>query len=195
MITDKIIKPSQCAIGFGIPTNKADFYHDKTRQDKDFAKRFKTWPMYKDQIVDHFNQAEVTIKQLGVFVIEQFTLDAFRDFFLQDRFDVIILFSHWKKQTIEFHDGLKHFSDIIDAVPLDFSGIIDLCVCHPKDLRIGLDNKRPKCIVKFTTEDALPWFWIIFYQALFMYLQLNDSTYIEAVETVFKKFQHASRKM
>ena len=193
MISTKIIKPAQCAIGFGIPTSKTDFEHDLARQDKDFANKFKAWSIYKDQVVDHFIQLKTPIEQLGVCLVEQLTLEKFRNLFLNDAYDVIILFSHWKSKTVEFYDGLKTISDIIDAVPLEFSGIIDLCVCHPTELRIRLDKERPNCVVKFSTAKSLPLFWLNFYDTLFTYLQQYDAAYADAAETVLNLFQQSTK--
>ena len=40
VISEKIIKPEQCVLSFGMPTTKQDFFTDLKSPNKDFAKRF-----------------------------------------------------------------------------------------------------------------------------------------------------------
>ena len=195
-ITEKIIKPSRCVLAFGIPTCKKDFFEDQKSDNKDFAKLFKkNWSLYYDQVIFYLEQLEQQISQPGATIIKKLTLSNFGQLLSNKKFDVVILFSHWKENSVEFYDGLQTTSKIINEVPTEFSGIIDLCVCNPKELRIALDIERPNCVVKFADKEELPFFWLNFYRILFKYLQQKNKNYIEAVDIILETFNKDKKEL
>lgn len=202
VITDKIIKPKQCIIAFGVPTSEEDFRQDLKAANKDFAKKFSyncqellhdtndPWKIYSNQFISHLTTVESSIKKSGAKVVHKLTLKEYGKLFKDNRFDVIILFSHWKQNpdAVEFHDGMSNIPNIIEQVPIHFSGIIDLCVCRPKSLRIGLDHHRPNCIVISAKHNITPYKWLYFYDILFKYLTQNNLTYLSALEELLDSF-------
>jgi hypothetical protein len=189
IIAKECIKPHQCVLAFGIPTTKEDFTNDLKLPNKDFAKRCKCFTSYRKQIIDPLNKkVEPVLTRLGVKVVHKLTFSDFGSLFQNNRFDVIILFSHWKDEAVEFYDGLVTISKILEQVPFNFSGIIDLCVCHPDSLRIRLDFERPNCAVKISKEKINAFIWLRFYENLFIYLDQEDITYFEAVDNVLEMF-------
>jgi len=205
LITEKPIDPKRCVLAFGIPTKKEDFWKYLEHPKKDFAKKFykkysresytrKTneslvWKEYHNQIIFHLDIVKPKITNFGTEVHDELTLSGFGKLFQDNKFDVIILFSHWKEDAVEFDDGLAKTDAILEQVPKEFSGIIDLCVCNPKNLRIQLDLLRPNCIVKFSEQNIkIPFFWLYFYQELFRYLEQNKTNYLEAVDTILDTF-------
>lgn len=189
VVSTKIIKPENCALGFGIPTNEKDFFKDQFDPEKKFAKQFRSvWARYDLEIVGHIKRIEPKIAEYGATIVHRLSLQNFGEFLLNNKFDVVVLFSHWENDSVEFYDGMADISAIINQIPLNFSGIIDLSICHPIKLTIEIKKKRPNCLVKFTNKAATPFIWLYFYEALFWHLKNNNKTYLIALEEVIDSF-------
>jgi hypothetical protein len=85
-------------------------------------------------------------------------------------------------------------SDVIAAVPDRFNGILDLCVCHPKELAKTLERLRPRCLVRSSNREATPVFWLYFYDVLTTILQTRRTTYTAALEETFRRFLPRSKR-
>ncbi len=95
----------------------------------------------------------------------------------------VVLFSHWADDAVEFADGLVPGARVVDAVPVSFTGVFDLCVCHPMSLVNRLNELRPNCIVKHSAKPAIPLYWLYFYRMLFGGLRRHP-TYVTALDEV-----------
>ena len=189
VVSTKIIKPENCLLGFGIPTNKDDFYEDQRHPAKRFAKYFNgVWAKYDCQIVRCINKIEPKIVEYGATIVHRLSLQKFGEMLSSNKFDVVVLFSHWEDDSVEFYDGMADISAVINQIPLNFSGILDLSICHPIKLTIEIKKKRPNCLVKFTNKAATPFIWLYFYEALFWHLKNNNKTYLSALEEVIDSF-------
>lgn len=186
-IIQKIIKPSNCVLGFGIPTSKNDFFRDQSDSNKDFAKMFNgMWGKYYHQFIKDLERVEPLLKETGLNVKHNLKLSDYQSLFEGN--DVVILFSHWKNDRIEFSDGLINIEDIIQAIPDEFTGIIDLCVCHPNKLAMKIRENKPNCLVRYIPRAATPSSWLKFYSIFFTYLKQKDLTYLTALEDVISEF-------
>lgn len=184
----KIIKPINCVLAFGIPTSREGFVEWEGRPEKDFVQGFLGgWPQYDHLVVSIFNSIEPVLREWKVTVIQDLTVAGLGSLF-RNRFDVIILFSHWKGDAVELFDGFVDPCGFLKQVPEEFSGLIDLCVCHPCALTLALRRYRNKCLVKDITTKATPGFWLYFYLALFKLLKDEDLTYLAALERVVDMF-------
>jgi hypothetical protein len=96
----------------------------------------------------------------------------------------VVLFSHWYEDAVEFSDAFEPISAIVTAISPAYSGILDLCVCHPVSLVKELRIHRPDCLVKYLPTEAAPHYWLYFYRILFSRLQSQDLTYLAAIEEV-----------
>lgn len=188
MITQKIVKPANCALAFGIPASEERFMARQLADDADFAKRFTGWGQYHHQIGGIMEQLCPVLTGWGVTVVHHTTLDAFAELFHREGLDVIILFSHYTQESVEFDDGMAGVPAVIEKIPAAFDGLLDLCVCHPNDLVDRLRRKRPRCVVKRTHSTATPYIWLYFYRALFKYLHANEATYLEGLERIIYEF-------
>lgn len=188
-ISKKIIKPENCIMAFGIPVSKKRFKDHQLSNKADFAKRFINWSQYHHQFVSNIEKVIPAIIQLGVSIEPELRLKDFEHLFNKNKIDVVILFSHWNQNSIEFDDGLAHIQSIVRKIPQDYYGILDLCVCHPDDFTKILRECRPNCLIRYTHQKATPYIWLYFYTVLFNYLKDYNSTYLEALETVIKEFQ------
>lgn len=192
------IKPSDCVLAFGIPTCEEEFGNAKSDAlGRDFVIK-QVWHEYDFHFVSHLKKIEPKMRKLGARIIYDLTLEKFGELFRDASNKVVILFSHWTDETVEFFDGMKTEKEIINVVPKDFDGIIDLCACHPKSLALKLRNHLPEfSLVKRTDVENTPRIWLYFYWAVFT--ALNDSnnsgdknsgiTYLEALEKTVNEFK------
>jgi hypothetical protein len=194
-ITRRIIKPEQCVIGFGIPTSREGFIQSQASpMNRDFVvNNCSDLRDYEREVIDYTDQLFPVIERFGASVIPDLTRDSFSALFNKEH-SVVILFAHWKTDSVEFADGLASIKDVIEAVPADYDGIIDLCVCHPEELALELRRARRDCVVKFSESTATPAFWLYFYVALFTKLQNAEMTYLDAIESTITDFQRQLRR-
>lgn len=192
-ISRKIVKPSNCTLVFGIPRSRAAFLRACDNPRSDYAKRFLGgWPQYYAQFVLEVELVEPLLGKWGVSVVYEATLADFAHIFSQP-FDAVILFSHWQDDAIEFNGGLETIGTVLAVIPLEFAGVLDLCVCHPVSLVSELHVHRPNCIVKYLPTKAAPHYWIYFYRTLFSHLQTQNLSYLTAVEEVACEFLDAAQ--
>jgi hypothetical protein len=178
--------PNDCVIGFGVPLTEAAF----RRQEQgvtggDFIRSQQlTWEKYRYFFADSSAKVLAQFRLWGVRLIEELTLQALRDLFSRPP-TAMILFAHWSDtDRVELADGLVSSEDIVHLVPADFTGIIDLCVCHPRALVVGIKQKCPGCLVKYTDTNAAPLWWLYMYQAMFKILATRPD-YFQALADAF----------
>ena len=187
-VSRRIVKPDDCAIVIGIPTTRDGFRHAQERRDASFTDRFLGgWPQYYAQFVRDLGSIEPVLGRLGVTLLYDASLSDFTNA-MSRSFQVVILFSHWQEEAIEFTGGLESTESILAAVSPTYSAILDLCVCHPMALVRELRIHRPHCLVRYLPIEASPHYWFYFYHMLFIRLQSRDLTYLEALEQVAVAF-------
>jgi hypothetical protein len=187
-ISRRLVKPSNCAFAIGLSASRDGFRRDQENQRADFAKRFLGgWEQYYEQFVTDREELASKLRKWGVTVIHDSSLCDFAELFARP-FDVVILFSHWSGDSVEFRGGLEGVSAILAAIPPAFDGILDLCVCHPDPLARALSVHRPQCLVKHTPIEAAPEYWFRFYGILFSQLHTRELTYLAAMEEVAGAF-------
>lgn len=187
-ISRRIVKPSNCAFAIGLPTSRDEFRKALESERADFAKRFLGgWAQYYGQFVTDLVEMESRLRNWGVCIIHNASLTDFAELFARP-FDVVILFSHWSGDSVEFRGGLENVSATLAAIPKGFDGLLDLCVCHPVALARALSIHRPRCLVKHIPVEAAPEYWWRFYRILFSQLHTRELTYLAAMEEVAGAF-------
>jgi hypothetical protein len=194
-VTRRVVKPDQCVIGFGIPTNRGSFLRAQASPtNRDFVvNNCPDLRDYEREVLDYADELIPGMRGLGASVSEDLTLHGFGRLFTESP-SVVILFAHWKTDSVEFADGLASIGEVIEEVPAAYDGIVDLCVCHPKQLALRLRRHRTDCVVKFTEGTATPAFWLCFYVVLLTKLRDAEMTYLDAVESTLADFQRQLRK-
>lgn len=184
----KITKPSQCVLGFGIPTCRHSFTKSLKNPKSDYVNRYqRSWSYYNKKIVNPLNELMPTFDKAGLSIMHNLTLKKFRQLF--NKYEVIILFSHWKEDNIEFEEGLIPITNVVDAIPGDFEGVLDLSVCHPAKLGQLIREQKENCFAKYTnTKVDPPVLWFNLYSVLFQYLNNEDKYYLDALEDVIDEF-------
>jgi hypothetical protein len=174
-------------LGFGIPLSEEAFRRQaQSPNGGDFIRSQRlTWEKYRYFFVDSCHKVLKDLRLWNVRIVEELTFAAFTEVFSRPPL-VMILFAHWSDAdgTVELADGLVSSEQIVSVVPKDFTNIMDLCVCHPRDLVVLLKQKCPDCLVKKTEKEANPLFWIYMYQALFKILNTKPD-YFQALADAF----------
>ena len=186
--TERIVKPKDCVIGFGIPTNEAAFIRSLANPRSDFARRFfGGWPHYRAALTLDLDDVLPLLASWSVSIVHELTLDSFRA--ACERSMVVTIFSHWSRSCVEFSDGLHSFKEVAEAVPLDFVGVIDLCVCHPQPSVDLIAARRQTCLVRYIPVEASGPYWLYFYRTFFAYLRAHDEPYLNCLEAVISAFR------
>ena len=184
------MRPSDCILAFGIPMSEAEFQDAKDDAKRDFVRNCcPVWQVYDFDIISHFEEVTPHFQRLGVQIIRALSLTDLRDLFINNPGKTIILFSHWDDDSVEFFNGMAPSDAIVREVPSDFTGIIDLCVCHPTNLAVKLrKHLHPDALVKFTNKKNTPHKWLYFYWAVFTLLDESDMSYLDALRKSAEAF-------
>jgi hypothetical protein len=183
------IRPQDCAILLGIPTDYDGFRRDLGAPNKDLVpNRCPVWPLYRREVVEPAQRLMATARSCGV--------DVRADAVLSDisracdgRRSVIIFAGHWTDGRVEFLDGLHPFRAIVEQVPMAFEGFLDLLVCAPDDLAIALRDLRPRSIVRFAMQtNVVPMIWFGVFEALFTSLSEAPRPYMVAFSEITALF-------
>jgi len=180
------VRLNDCVIGFGVPLTEAGFRRqEQSATGGDFIRSQQlTWEKYRYFFADSSAKVLAQFRLWGVRLIEELTLHALTDVFSRPP-AAMILFAHWSDtDRVELADGLISSEEIVGVVPSDFTGIVDLCVCHPRALVVGIKQKCPRSLVKYTDTNAAPLWWLYMYQAMFKILATRPD-YFQALADAF----------
>jgi len=187
---------SNCVIGFGIPTSKNAFFVAQKSKPGCLALADNSvglgWPPYEHDVVLPLERLQLSYEEWGVKVIHPLKLEDFGDLFRDHSHSIVILFTHWGADVVEFSDRMASIQDTAAQIPEDFAGIIDLCVCHPRALVEELQKRCPKAVVKFIDREATPVFWLHFYLLLFKAMYSEQLSYLQALERVVLLLLHTN---
>lgn len=188
MLAELAVELSDCAFVSCVPHTRKEYFDALSDPNRDFVRsQCPVWPKYVEEILQPLDRLVRVVGGWGVSVTTNASLEEFGSV-LRLRPRVVIIFAHWSETSIEFGNGLRAVQMVVDEVPSDYSGFIDLCVCRPKMLADALRAQRPKCIPKRVQSEAYPAFWLSFYLALFQCLRERSCTYLECFESVARGF-------
>ncbi|HKV40807.1 MAG TPA: hypothetical protein VJX67_16455 [Blastocatellia bacterium] len=204
------VKPRDCALVFAFPVTERAFLAEVGSNSKEFLGKYRYWGKYYTEFVWHYASVTSEISRLGTLVQCCLTTEQFANLFTEGKFRAITLFAHWKEEdlwdsytggssvcpdpydelqsAVEFFDRFERVPEVVRAVPSNFDGVLDLCVCHPKALVSALRRERPDCIVKYTNVSATPALWLYFYVSLFKLLAREETDYVSALFATLKRF-------
>jgi hypothetical protein len=182
--------PCDCVLAFGIPTDEEDFETSIKDPKRDYSKHYLAgWGQYRRNFVSQVEDYTRRYEALGVHVIRGLQSSEIPALFTIG--SVVTLFTHWTVAGVEFCDGILSLPTLVEAVPCDFSGVLDLCVCHPDDLAALLLRDRPLCTIRYLSNKASPLFWLGFYAALYELLALRRGrTYSEELTELAIQLRH-----
>jgi hypothetical protein len=179
-------------IAFGIPTTREEFLCSLSAPDSDYAGRWLGgWSQYQAQFIADLKTVTPDLECAGVSLVRGLRVDQLSNLFLHRR--VVVLFSHWAGDKVEFFDGMASVEQILAEIPPAYDGVLDLCVCHPMALVEKLLAHRPAYFVKYVRQEAAPHYWLYFYRDMFSYMATYDSDYLKAFEAISKAHIALSR--
>ena len=193
------VNPGNCVLTFGIPLSREGFLDacdlpDLPPLPRSYVRGYEGgWKAYESSaFVATLNRLKPEFERLGVTLRADVTLDEFGELFRDDRYSVITLFSHWDDDQVEFCGGFAEIPAIVERVPADFDGVVDLCVCHPESLVERLISRSRKYQVRYSDRKTSPALWLHFYHLLYAILLSSEITYdvalVETVKEVFRQF-------
>lgn len=193
-ITLRVVKPRQCIFVFGIPTSEEAYVASRQSAGDYYAKKYLKWEHYDKAFSQNALQVQEAARELGVNVRKYVSCQEFCELF-NGAFDVIILFSHWSGEAIEFKYGFGTAARIAHNIAnTDFAGIVDFTICQSRPSGDRVKHRCPNCAVFVGDEDLSPNFWLAYYLALFKQLKDNRFSYLDADEEN-RKYLAANLKM
>jgi hypothetical protein len=193
-LTSQAVSPQNCVLAFGVPTDQNDFAASLANSGREYAKHYLGgWPQYERNFVSQVVSHCQIYTQLGVRVVFGLTSSGLKRLFEQG--SVISLFTHWTAEGIELCDGILSIPLLVEAIPPDFSGVLDLCICHPDDLVKVILRDRPRCSVRYVGYRSVdPLFWLEFYSGLYqILLSQPGQTYSAALIEFTLKLRQETR--
>lgn len=172
-------------IAFGIPTTREEFFRSFSPPVSDYTRRWLGgWGQYRAQFVADLETVAPDLEGAGVALVRGLRLPDLAGLFT--KYSVVVLFSHWTADGVEFFDGTGSAEQILHEIPSQYDGVVDLCVCHPLALVEKLLAQRPPYFVKYVQDEAAPHYWLYFYRDIFSYMQRAKADYMDAFEVIFK---------
>jgi hypothetical protein len=183
---------------FALPTSRSGFEWSRGQPDSDYAKRFLLgWDQYED-VCDDLSDAVERYKALGV---RSIVLDARRENWITAfaEAEVVIIFAHWLEcktgsGAVEFWDGPFSVEAMVEQIPPEFEGVIDLSVCHPFGFADRAARQKPNCSVWYAEKEVSPSIWAEFYSSIFEVLRQSGMDYREAATRVVLEYRRQSKR-
>jgi hypothetical protein len=183
----RAVTPADCEVLMAIPTSEAAFERDLWDEQKDFIRnQCPVWRSY-ESIVRVYERARDRWQRQHVAVLEDVTLDIFRERLHARARTITILFAHWAQDAVEFADRIVPIAEVVDAVPADYDGLLDLSVCHPGPLASALSTARPRSLTKVSDLSVTPELWIGLYTVVFTLLAHGARQYVQAIEEAVER--------
>lgn len=204
-IADKVIKPGDCALAFGIPLSKEAFDRAVSRakanprSPESFVSQFlkksssgeEAWDRYERNVVSVFEELRPELKALGADIFTDVTLDGLGEIFASEKHSVITLFTHKDEgfeDLIEFSGGFADAEEVTGKIPHGYKGFVDLSVCHSTRLTAAIRQERPGCLICFSGGKISPALWLYIYLAIYSRLKSEKLTYLKALDDVIAEF-------
>jgi hypothetical protein len=156
-------------IGCALPLSE-DQFATALHNDSQYAKKFAAgWSQY-ERVSHQLNECFDECRSVGVAVKETLESNNLSSLFSAK---IVILFAHWIDETeeMEFWGHPLRSEDIENKIPSEFSGILDLSVCHPDPLVVSFKRKPHRYSIKYYPDELLPSFWAEVYSATFRTLR------------------------
>src|SRR5262249_35005078 len=131
-VTERVTLPSDCILAFGVPTSEEGFYLSAADPGREYSGQYLGgWPQYDELFVSQVRRYAKRYTALGVQVVHGLRSVDVTGLFA--KVSVVTLFTHWGSSGVELCDGMLSPYGLIKLIPEEFSGVLDLCVCHPDD--------------------------------------------------------------
>jgi hypothetical protein len=169
---------NKCLLGIGLPIDKESFLMDLQDDNKDFAKRIHTWKEYEQQGLWIINEVLSYAKEVGVNVIDKFTINDLR---LIEVFDVITIVGHGvnKGEKIELADKIHSIDGFISAIPFDRECFLELVICNSYKLQKQIKKKFKNInVLGYNVSVALE--LLLYYKEIIRRVKDYNMNYLDA---------------
>lgn len=162
--------PSDCVLALAIPLTREGFLADlKQPEIKDFVFQFCKlrgleradpdfcWQVYESEEAAFVSAVCDEVVRHGIKVANDVSRGDLTKLFAQ--FSVVTLVAHSRfaeseAADIEFSDGLVTTPELVQSIPIDFSGLLDLTVCNSVIPAAVIRENRPNCLVAANRRPA-----------------------------------------
>ena len=106
----------------------------------------------------------------------------------------LLLISHWRASTppaIELFDGMINVDNVASALPVEFEGVIDLCICQSIELAKLIKSRCPEATVKWVNVDATPAVWFHIQTLALRLMHDQQVDYLSALDQAQRIFENA----
>lgn len=192
-IADKPVKPGNCFLGICLPLSKQDYITSLDNDNnKSYAKiRRKLLQFNIDSLWEHdhlplvhlINDIKLKLQRLGVTVKTDFSLS---DIASIAHYEVAAILAHYDdvKDEIELFDNQYKSDIIIDRIPVDYNGIIDLTMCQSTRVQMQIKARIKNCLVVANKMNASPEFRLLCYYNTVSLLGKEDISYVDAITKI-----------
>lgn len=93
--------------------------------------------------------------------------------------------------AFEFRDRVYRMSELIDAIPEDFDGILDLTQCNSAIFSTAIKNARPKCLIGVTRTPINPEIRFAIYRTIVKSLRRAPQQYYKVVTMIHNQMMES----
>ncbi|NHZ91033.1 hypothetical protein F2P45_18705 [Massilia sp. CCM 8733] len=193
----QLTMPGNCTFLVGLPTTREGFNASRALDGRGYATNFLGgWPQYQVQFVDNLRMLSHLAMRLGIDFVEQTDCGALRAAFDNPDRPIVILMSHTSQGAFEMNGKLIDQRQMLNTVPVGFSGVFDIFACEPNELAEELVSTRRDCLIRFLPRNVDPISWLVYFQSVFRLLYIGQHSYLSASEAVtIALINHARRPM
>ncbi len=188
-IVDRLVKPAATSILAGLPENETDFEKTKSGMGLYASSFAGGWAQYEFTFLRPLRALLNLATRIGIHVESKASLVEFETAFSRPATDqetvrLVLILSHWHGQCIEFRGVLVPIDQLVGAIPEEFEGVLDLCVCHPIALVEALLKAKPNCLVRQSEVKLKPNVWFEYYKIFFQLGCRGDRSYAGLLQEV-----------
>ena len=193
--------PGDCALALAIPLTRERFLTALAQPEKhDFVFHFQKgrgleradpefcWQVYEAEELAFVSAVCTEVSSRGVTVVNDVELTQLTALFNQ--FSIVTLVAHSKfvedKPVIEFSDGLHTTPELIQSIPIDFSGLLDLTICHSVIPAADIRSER-RCLVAGNRKPAELRSRMYLYGLEIELLAKNPRPFVDVIKEVHSK--------
>jgi hypothetical protein len=196
---ERLVKPRDCGLAFGLPLTEAEFRDGLDPQSpQDWVKHFRSWygdPLpdalwsdyYLPEVVAPARQLIQSAGRIGVTVYPSFSLENLAE--VAGRHIVLTLVSHWLEDgSVELSNGVYSAECFATALPDEYHYLLDLMICQSIRLADEVKKRHPRCGCLCNSRPVRLRPKLFLYGQTLVALQEGNLSYSEAVFSTYRKY-------
>lgn len=192
----KTTSPDRCLLGITLPMTYEEFIEfssSKERSDFIWANyevkynfnQDRKWQEYK-KLLEIIKDIATEVCDAGGHVLYSFSG---KDLKKIANYDVVTIIAHWaeNKSSIELYDSSYSPEEFVKCIPIGFSGLLDLTICHSVQL-IGIIKEHfPNSLLLTNSGTTQLEFRLLLYKAIINLLKVSPMSYMDAYTYLMKQ--------